>query len=237
MKIFPNRNWTYDRLIVGLCPVRYPAHQRDVFVFGGSVFWFYGRQRTKKDFALLHLIERVAAREFVDVSLETELKEIIHERDENIKDWFDRVIEESIVLDIEETISSDELCKIVSEKMSQIVVADKTMLKKALVKREEQCSTVLRPGLAIPHIVIEGEHIFSVLLARCKPGIIFPGAEKKVQIVFVLIGTRDERSFHLRALSAIAQITQDPSFDRKWIEAEDKEALRNIILFSKRKRH
>lgn len=208
-----------------------------LFAFGVGVFWFYGRKRTKKDFALLHLIERVAAREFVDVSLETELKEIIHERDENIKDRFDRVIEESIVLDIEKTITAGELCKIVSEKMAQKIDTDKSVINKALLDREEQCSTVLSPGLAIPHIVIEGDHKFSILLARCKEGVIFPGTEDKVKTVFVLIGTRDERSFHLRALSAIAQITQDPDFDLKWIEANDEEALRNIILFSKRKRN
>jgi len=208
-----------------------------LFAIGLAVFWFYGRQRTKKDFALLHLIERVAAREFVDVSLETELKEIIHERDEGVKDRFDRVIEDSIVLDIKETITAGELCEIVSEKMSQKIDADKSIINKALLDREEQCSTVLSPGLAIPHIVIEGDHKFSILLARCKEGVIFPGAEDKVKTVFVLIGTRDERSFHLRALSAIAQITQDPDFDRKWSEAEDEEALRDIVLFSKRKRN
>ncbi len=207
-----------------------------LFAFGVSVFWFYGRQRTKKDFALLHLIERVMAKEFVDVSLETELKEIIHERDENVKDRFDRVIEESIVLDIEETITAVELCKIVSEKMAQKIDADESLINKALMEREKQCSTVLSPGLAIPHIVIEGDHKFSILLARCKEGITFPGVEEKVKTVFVLIGTRDERSFHLRALSVIAQITQDPGFYQKWIEAKDEEALRNIILFSKRER-
>ena len=34
-----------------------------LFMIGLCVFWFYGRRRTRKDFALLHLIERVAARE------------------------------------------------------------------------------------------------------------------------------------------------------------------------------
>ena len=208
-----------------------------LFAAGGAVFWFYGRQRTKRDFALLHLVERVAAREFVDVSLETELKEIIHERDANVKDRFDHVVEESIVLDLKETISSGELCAIVAEKMADQIAVDKAVINKALLDREEQCSTVLSPGLAIPHVVVEGAHKFAILLARCKEGIVFPGAEKKVQTVFVLIGTRDERSFHLRALSAIALITQDPDFDQKWIEAKDEEALRSIILLSKRKRH
>ena len=54
---------------------------------------------------------------------------------------------------------------------------------------------------------------------------------------FVIIGTRDERSFHLRVLSAIAEIVQDPKFNKKWTSAKDKESIRDIVLLGKRKRH
>jgi hypothetical protein len=37
-----------------------------------------------------------------------------------------------------------------------------------------------------------------------------------VQAVFVLAGTRDDRDFHLRALAGIAQIVQDPAFEKRW---------------------
>jgi len=76
-----------------------------------------------------------------------------------------------------------------------------------------------------------------MLLVRCKDGIIFPGTEDKVHTVFVIAGTKDERSFHLRTLSAIAQITQEPRFEEKWMNAKDKEALRDIVLLGKRERH
>ncbi|MGB5159333.1 MAG: PTS sugar transporter subunit IIA [Desulfobacterales bacterium] len=54
--------------------------------------------------------------------------------------------------------------------------------------------------------------------------------------VFALVGTGDERNFHLRALSAIAQIVQDPYFENKRLKAKDEKSLRNIILHAKRKR-
>ncbi len=207
-----------------------------LFACGIAVFWFYGRQRTKKDFALLHLIERVAAREFVDLSLESELREIIRERDEIIKDRFDGIIEEAIVLDIDKSLPSGEFFKLAAEKMSQKLGIKDLVILRLLLDREEQSSTVLSPGLAIPHIIIEGDHRFLILLARCKEGIVFPEADQKVHMVFVIAGTRDERNFHLRALSAIAQIAQDPTFENKWINAKDGEDLRNIILLAQRKR-
>ncbi|MDP8257837.1 MAG: amino acid permease [Candidatus Aadella gelida] len=207
-----------------------------LFAAGATIFWFYGRQRTKRDFALLHLIEKVTAREFVDVSLETELKEIIHERDEIVKDRFDRVIEESKVIDIQKSVSSQELFRMISEEMAGCVEIDSKEIEKLLNDREEQGSTVLSPGLAIPHIIIKGEKKFLVMLVRCKDGIIFPKANKSVKIVFVIAGTKDERKFHLRALSAIAQITQEEGFEEKWLDASGKEALREIILLGERKR-
>ncbi|MGB3081527.1 MAG: amino acid permease [Candidatus Omnitrophota bacterium] len=208
-----------------------------LFACGLSIYWFYGRIRAKKDFALLHLIERVTAKEFVDVSLESELKEIIRERDEIVKDRFDGIIEESLILDIEKSMPVVDFFKLVAEKISSKIGADSSYVLKLLLDREEQSSTVLSPGLAIPHVIIDGEHEFMIMLARCKGGIIFPGTEQKVHTVFVIAGTRDERNFHLRALSAFAQIVQDPRFEAKWLAAKDEEALRDIVLLGKRKRH
>jgi mannitol/fructose-specific phosphotransferase system IIA component (Ntr-type) len=105
-----------------------------------------------------------------------------------------------------------------------------------LMEREKQASTVLSPSLAIPHMVLPGENIFIILMARCREGIVFPGAGDPVNMVFVIAGTKDERTFHLRALSTIAQIVENPNFREKWMKAEDPEALRDLILLGKRER-
>jgi len=104
------------------------------------------------------------------------------------------------------------------------------------MEREKQSCTALRPGLAIPHIIIKGEKKFDILLVRAKEGIIFPDAPEPVHIVFVLVGTQDMRNFHLRALMAIAQISQQHDFDKKWLTAKATEDLRDIVLLGKRKR-
>ena len=97
--------------------------------------------------------------------------------------------------------------------------------------------TVIGSGLAIPHIVVEGKETFDILLARNRPGIAFPGATSEVHAIFVLAGSKDERNFHLRALSAIAQIAQPLHFYKEWIRAQDKDALRDTVLLGKRLRH
>ncbi|MGA1823611.1 MAG: amino acid permease [bacterium] len=208
-----------------------------IFIAGGFfIYWFYGRIRTNREYALLHLIERITAKELTTHSLETELKEIIQERDEIAKDRFDRIIEKSIILDIDETIGLEEFFKIASEALSGRLHIKASNLTQLLSEKEQKTSTVIGRGIAIPHIIIDGEKSFEVLLVRSKRGIEFAAKEQKVHAVFVLVGTRDERNFHLRALAAIAQICQDPSFNKKWLAAKNEEGLRDIILLGKRMR-
>jgi APA family basic amino acid/polyamine antiporter len=203
---------------------------------GFFTYWFYGRIRAGREYAMLHLIGRITARELTTRLLETELKEIIRERDDITEDRFDQVIENAVVIDIDRVISAEDFFKLAADAMAVRLKVKPDVLLKLLSDREKESSTVLNSYLAIPHIVIEGEHTFDILLARCREGIIFSETAPKVHAVFVLVGTRDERNFHLHALAAIAQIIHGPDFQKRWMAARNKEALRDVILLGKRKR-
>lgn len=77
---------------------------------------------------------------------------------------------------------------------------------------------------------------FRLLIARCQAGIHFPEQPTPVCTVFLLVGPSSERNFHLRALSAVAQILQDASFEDKWRLAGITEKLRSIVLQADRRR-
>ena len=201
------------------------------------VYWFYSRIRESREFALLHLVERITAKELVDGSLEAELKEIIRERDDIVRDRFDHIVEECVVLDVEGPMTSNEFFELAAGRLSEKVRISALILRDLLMNRERESSTVISPGLAIPHVIINGEAKFDVLLARCRGGITFAEGAPPVHTVFVLAGTRDERNFHLRALSAIAQIVQDPHFEKRWTAAKDDQSLRDVILLGERTRH
>jgi len=196
----------------------------------------YVRPKVSREFALIHVIQRITAREITTRYLEIELKGIIRERDNIIEDRFDHLIKECTILDLEKHYTMDEFFRETSRVLAGEFALEEDALCTLLNKREAESSTVIRPGLAIPHIIVKGEDKFRILLARCKFGITFPGAPTDVHIVFVLAGTRDERNFHLRALAAIAEIAQDEDFDKKWLAAKNKHELRDIILLAERKR-
>lgn len=209
-----------------------------IFLVSGFLwYWIYARIRVVRESALIHIIERITARELTSYTLETELKHILRERDEIIEDRFDHLIKDSVVLDIEKCMDMEEFFKKVTDALAEKLGMPPEMLFRLFREREKQSSTVLAPGLAIPHIVVEGENKFEILLARCKEGIVFSAGLPRVHTVFALVGSMDERNFHLRALAAIAQIVQDAHFNKRWLSARSPEALRDIVLLGKRERH
>jgi len=222
-----------------LVKIGWEAFLASLILIGGGlmVYWFFGRIRATREYALLHLIERITAKELTRHSLETELKEILQERDDILKDRFDHLVEACHVLDIHRAIDAEEFFRTAARIVAERLTTDPEWLFEQFMAREQESSTVLSPYLAVPHIIIEGEGAFDLLLVRCREGISFSDEAPQVHAVFLLVGTRDERPFHLRALAAIAQIVQDPSFDGRWMAARNEEALRDIVLLGKRRRH
>lgn len=204
-----------------------------------GLLWYavYGRIRYNRESALVQLVNRIKARELQSTSLDSELREIVRERDDIQKDRFDHIIEAAQVLDIPQAIDKNAFFELVAQHLcTSLDISCQTIVEK-MIDRENESTTVITENLAIPHIILQGEHKFSILMVRCREGIRFSEESPAVQIVFVIAGTRDERTFHLRALAAIAQIVQNPNFEKKWLKARNIEALRDIVLLGERKRH
>jgi amino acid transporter/mannitol/fructose-specific phosphotransferase system IIA component (Ntr-type) len=205
-----------------------------------SLLWYVGYVgiREQRDSALIQVVRRVTDRDLAPsgAALEGELREILKERDEIVEDRFDRLIHECTILDRPGRESVWDFFRAISWTLSEQLGMQEERVYELLVEREKESTTALRPGLAIPHIVVEGEGVFRLLLARSRDGIIFAEDKPPVHAVFVLMGSADERNYHLRALMHVAQITQNPGFDSKWLAANGTEQLRNIVLLGERRR-
>lgn len=205
-------------------------------LFAFLIFWFYGRKQMHQESALLHLVTRLTDRELTEGELEEELKEIIRERDDIKQDQFDRLVENAPVLDYEESVTKEQLFADAAEKLAPLLDINHDDLAKNLEKREEENSTVLSPFLAVSHVIIKGTDKFELLIARAKEGVKFSAEAPTVHAVFVLVGSVDQRNTHLRALFAIARITQADEFEAAWLEAKDHQILRDLIVLSDRRR-
>jgi amino acid transporter/mannitol/fructose-specific phosphotransferase system IIA component (Ntr-type) len=206
-----------------------------------TLLWakIYTREREKSKSALIHLIERITDKEIARDSdlLSKELREILKERDSITEDRFDKLVKNALIIDVDECLTLEGFFKMVSNKLSRRLDVSSDLLFNTFIERERTSTTVIKPCLAIPHITIPGENKFDLLIARCSSGITFDETQPPVYAVFILVGTIDQRNFHLRALSSIAQIAQNPDFDKDWLRARNAENLRDLILLAKRHRY
>lgn len=199
-------------------------------------YWFYASKTVGTESAFLLLIRRIADTQLTSDYLGSELREILRERDEIIEDRFDSLVRHSPIIDVSESISVGDLFRRAASALSKQLKTDVSVLEEMFMEREEESTTVISTGLAIPHIIIKGSGVFEIALIRCSGGVNFPGSDQPVHAVFVMAGSHDERNFHLRALMAIAQIAQDEEFLNKWLASRTVSDLRDLILLGERKR-
>lgn len=180
---------------------------------------------------MLKLVERITARELASPSLETEIEQIISGKDVVEKDRFEELIETCRIVDYEKSKNIDKLFKAASKYMA----ADSNDLSSAeiyskLIEREKTSSTALSTFFAIPHIVVESKGAFEILIVRSKRGVRFSEESPDIHAMFFLLGSMDQRHFHLVVLSSLAQIVQHESFKKNWLSAGSVEELRSLIL-------
>jgi len=209
-----------------------------------SIAWYllYARNGSSRRSALVHMVERNAPPELQEgqYGLEDELLDILIERDEIIEDRFDHIIRDSLVLDYDHTVTRDQMFHDVAEGIAKRLHLNPIDLERKLGAREEESSTLIYPGVAvphaIPHIIVEGTRVFDIVLVRNRFGIQWTDPSDVVYTAFCLVGSKDERTFHLRSLMAIAHVLQDPAFHRAWHHARSETELRTAVLLAKRKR-
>ena len=151
-------------------------------------------------------------------------------------DRFDRLAAVAPVVDLEGPLELRDFFARTAREIGRSMDVEPEEVERRLWEREEAGSTVLAPGLAIPHVLLPGQDKFGMMIARCRKGVSFPGQKDAVTTVFVLASSADERTEHLRSLSAITQIVNDPRFDVRWQMATGEAELREIVRTARRRR-
>lgn len=198
-----------------------------------GIYLFYGRKHSTIEYALLHVVEPLFKKTLTRDVLEKELYQNIYHRDEMVHDALDAVLKEADAVDLPPGARKQELLAILTKKLEQMLPLSEEQIRARFIEREAQGSCVVTPFTAIPHILVEGEKLFRMLLVRSREGIAFePGTS--VKAFFVIAGSRDMRNLHLKALAAIGHIVQHPEFEERWASAKNERQLKDILLLSER---
>jgi amino acid transporter/mannitol/fructose-specific phosphotransferase system IIA component (Ntr-type) len=214
-----------------------PLALTGVFAIIAMVWYlFYVQKRIDRQSAIVYLVKTIVSKHIQRTGLEEELKQLALQRDRIVADRFDELVKNCTILDINGKISATDLFHKASQALSKKLNIDANKLYELFIQRERESTTVIKPGLAIPHIVVEGSNVFEILLVRCRDGAIFSELQEPVKTAFVLIGSSDERNYHLRVLMSIAHIVSEAEFESRWFAAKNVEQLRDIVHLSGRKR-
>ncbi|MBN1308885.1 MAG: amino acid permease [Chitinispirillaceae bacterium] len=220
---------------MGLQPVLFSL----AFVSAGVLLYFIRRKKADPmSPALIHLLQRITNKALVTEGLQKELRTIVEDRDAITRDEFDRAVEQSCFVELDGAASLDDLWNAVSGNLCacfslQISLEDIVEL---LRERENESSTAISDFVAIPHVIMGGEQQFHLVLVRSRQGIRFNDEHGAIHAVFILFGSKDMRNLHLRALAAIAQVVQHPSFSKRWMKGKGHQDLKDLLLLSKRHR-
>jgi len=199
-------------------------------VFGLSWYLVYARNKIKREYALLHVIERITGIKSTGYLLEEELREILIERDNITEKRFEELIKKCVVLDLDKTPPPQKFTKLLAHKLADRLNTDEKELHKSLKKREKDSSIVIRPGIGILSLTIKGRDKFDIIIVRSKKGIIFSDEVPPIHAFFVIVSSPDQKNFYLHSLMWIVQISEETDFEEKWLNAENDRELRGIIL-------
>ncbi|MBD3383390.1 amino acid permease [candidate division KSB1 bacterium] len=202
-------------------------------LFSLGLYWFYGRKKSESEYALLHLVEQITQADLTTGILESELKEILGKRDNVKKQILDQLVAEAEILDLDGPMDLIDFFRITAE-----TIADQTDMTveetaQKLYEREKLCSTAVANSFAVPHLILKDKDKMLLVLARCKEGIRFSEKHKKIKVVFLFFGSVAQRDENLKAIASMACLARNSSFMDKMMNAEDTEALRELIIASK----
>lgn len=218
-----------------------------IFIFAGAMFYrFTVHKKVVRDSALEHILNNLIRvdKELTAVDVSTELKDIVISRD-NIEDdsyyqklkheIFDDIIDRSSVLDIKEPVKMEPFFRRVADVLSKELPLDKLSLLKKFMEREQTSPTVIEPGIAIPHLIVDGKNMLKVLFVRAKEGVVFPGG-RVVNIMIVVVSSSDLRHLHLKMLAYFVSMIEDPDFSNEWLfELEEKLLADRVFAFISKK--
>lgn len=140
--------------------------------------------------------------------------------------------EQTIFLDVDE-VDKDSILKFICKKAKELAVADdEDVLYQDFLDREEEFSTGLQDGFAIPHARTKNVKKATVMFLRNKRDIDWVTMDDQpVKYIFALLVPEESAgNLHLKMISSLATALLEDDFKETVKSSKDKTELMNYIL-------
>ncbi len=198
----------------------------------GAILWYliYARGSIKREYALLHIVERITGIKQTNQLLDEELRGILLERDEISESKFAELVKGCPVLEFNAPLTAEEVAASVADALAGNLKTSYSKLLKQILTREKQPEAIIQHGIGCLSIPIKGHNKFEIILVRDGKGLVFSDSTKPVYAAFVIVYSPDEWNFQFHALSWIIEMAEQGDFVKQWLEAKSSENLRDIML-------
>lgn len=153
----------------------------------------------------------------------------------------DLMIKETMIMDLKATTKEAAIDELIASLAASGRINDPILFKEMILKREEQSSTGIGGGIAMPHAKTKAVNEATVVFAKSAKGVEFESLDDEpARIFFMIAAPEGAGNVHLRTLASLSRLlidsefieqlmnTQTPDevsalFDAKQAEGEDKE--------------
>lgn len=141
----------------------------------------------------------------------------------------DLLKKESIELNASPKTKAQAIDRLVELQSKSGNISDLEVYKKAILLREEQGSTAVGEGIAIPHAKSETVKAPSLAAITVPSGVDYEALDGEPSNLLFMIAAPNDGDVHLEVLSRLMTLLMDEDFRKKLLNAKDEEEFLSII--------
>jgi mannitol/fructose-specific phosphotransferase system IIA component (Ntr-type) len=159
------------------------------------------------------------------------------------EDPFDEIVSRSLVFDLQDETSFEEVVAQIAEKLQSRVHLSAEQIRTQIMEGSIMGATPVTHGVALPHFRTDRIDQAELALVRAREGVQMTmydplthveEGEVRVQAIFFLVSPENNPTRHLRILARIAERVDEESFFVAWEDARDDHDLRECLLHDNR---
>ena len=200
------------------------------FVFTSIWYFVYVKKFSNRKSAIIHVVENIIHKKLYTDSLENELRELLFKRDNIVIDEYYNIMNNSKVLYIEEEINKENALNLICKNFAETFNKPQNELYEHFIESVKNPYIIVKNGIAIPHIIVEGENLLNVTIMKSQKGIYISKNTDPIFLIIAIAGTMDKRNLHLKILSKIATVIYNTDFFSNLLNANTEKHIKDLFL-------
>lgn len=137
---------------------------------------------------------------------------------------------DTIIIDLKSVTKKDVIDELAGQLTEAGRLHDEAEFKAAILKREEQSTTGIGEGIAIPHAKTSAVRTPAICFGRSKSGVDYESLDARpAHLFFMIAASEGANTDHLETLSRLSSLLMDTTFRTQLMEAATKEEIIAII--------